>query len=105
MVQNVKQIKMLAMKKILSGVPFGQLSCSLNICKGMVGFPETQPACSSLRIFNGQDSWPEGAPDSVLCPLLPQPLPEKMLKFCFIQYPHFSMLHTIYIKSFKSWQS
>ena len=46
-----------------------------NPCKGMVGFSETQSAHRSLEGFNGQESWPKGTHDSVLCPLLPQVQP------------------------------
>ena len=40
-----------------------------------------------LQIVNGQDSWPKGSPDSVLCPLLPQPLQSNLALLAVINKP------------------
>ena len=53
-----------------SGVPFGQLA------RVWLDFLKHSQHAVPSQIFNGQDSWPKGTPDSVLCPLLSQPLQE-----------------------------
>ena len=87
------------------GVPFGQLSWPLKICKGTacqlcfrksnhtgrpgrarvwLDFLKHSRLAVPLQIFNGQDSWPKGTPDSVLFPLLPQPLQTSFLFSLYI---------------------